>query len=247
MSIFKKIYLINLLSLIIILFFSAFNLSYSQEKGAPPPKYNPDSTIIFQSARPLVNIGDLENPDHWAWGFDLIVSNNGFGGGLFLNKYFSKDLFVFASLYLSGARNTDENDQYIYDTTSGIWDWKVPNKINRLYEFPLMIGVTQSLFTDVLSENFKPYVSAGLGPSFILSTPYSKEFFSAFKYSQFYVRFGSFVGIGANFVVSNKSLAALNLRYYFIPFGGNGLESLMNLPIKNFGGIFLSLSLGAKN
>jgi hypothetical protein len=35
------------------------------------------------------------------------------------------------------------------------------------------------------------------------------------------------------------------LRYYTIPFGGEGLESIQGVPINNFGGVFLTLSVGS--
>jgi len=92
----------------------------------------------------------------------------------------------------------------------------------------------------------RPFISAGIGPTFILSTPYDREFFNAFGYGAFYTRFGAFIGAGANFGNTNRSIMGLNIRYYFIPFGGNGLESIRDLPIKNFGGVFLSLSLGIR-
>jgi hypothetical protein len=52
--------------------------------------------------------------------------------------------------------------------------------------------------------------------------------------------------MGANFGSNNKTLVSANIRYYIIPFGGEGLESIKDLPITQFGGIFLSLSFGTK-
>ena len=53
-------------------------------------------------------------------------------------------------------------------------------------------------------------------------------------------------GIGASFGSLGKgSFIGVNIRYYTIPFGDPGLESLAALPISNFGGVFLSLSVGS--
>jgi hypothetical protein len=94
-----------------------------------------------------------------------------------------------------------------------------------------------------------------VGPTLIIKTPYITEgadgipyyheFFSSFGDATFYGRFGGFVGIGAYFGnIAKGNLVGANIRYYAIPFGGAGLESMAGLPITNFGGIFLSLTVG---
>ena len=112
--------------------------------------------------------------------------------------------------------------------------------------FPVIFGANYYVLTEELDNNFKPYISFGLGPTFILSTPYEKEFFDSFGYSSAYTRFGSFVGIGADLSGTGKSVMSVNIKYYYIPFGGDGLESIKKLPLENFGGIFLTLSVGMK-
>jgi hypothetical protein len=214
----------------------------SQIKGEPPRVYNPDTVYIFNSPRPLFSNKPPELIYDKGLGVDLLFSGNGFGAGTFFQRTLAVDWYLFASLYISGARNTDEFDTY--DPYTG--QLNVVGKVNRLFMFPLMFGVQHNIFTNVLSESFKPYLSAGLGPTYILSTPYDREFFNSFGYSRSYIRFGSFVGFGANFGSSEKSLTSFNVRYYYIPFGGNGLESMSNNPIKDFGGLFLSLSVGIR-
>jgi hypothetical protein len=213
----------------------------SQSKGEPPPAFNPDTTFIFKSPRPLISADNPKKELKNAWGFNLIFSGNGFGAGLFLEREMDKNLFVFSSLYMSGARNTDE-----FEVLDQYGNYVVPGKINRLFMFPLTFGFEYYVFTETLSDNFKPYLDAGLGPTLIISTPYEREFFNAFGYTQSYVRFGSFIGLGANFSPRANSLMGVNIRYYFIPFGGHGLESIEGLPIHDFGGLFLSLNGGVK-
>ncbi|TAL70041.1 MAG: hypothetical protein EPN82_05365 [Bacteroidetes bacterium] len=233
----------SILSVLIFNLFITYPSSYTfgQVKGEPAKSFNPDTNFIFQSPRPLINSNPNSNSPRRAWGIDLIFSNSGFGVGTFYQYYIAHDLFSFASLYISGARNTDETewvDQYTGETI-------IIDKINRLYMFPLTLGLQQYLFTDVISESMKLFAQGGLGPTFILSTPYDHEFFSAFSFAKFYTRFGTFIGVGAD-VGSGTSLLTINARYYYIPFGGNGLESIRNSPIKDFGGLFLSLSFGAR-
>lgn len=207
--------------------------------GGPAAK-NKDTVKIFTSPRPLLATESTSGELRDARGIDVLFSGNGFGLGGFYYHEFSHTLFGFAHLGISGVQNTDEFEEY--DPRSQ--QWMVPNKINRLFMFPLTFGVQYRLFKDDVSENFRPFIQAGVGPSLIMSTPYSKEFFSAFGDAQFHVRPGGFVGAGLYFGDGQKNLTGAHIRYYYIPFGGDGLASVEGFPIKNFGGIFLSLSVG---
>ncbi|MCL5991895.1 MAG: hypothetical protein M1419_07315 [Bacteroidetes bacterium] len=232
--------MIIIISAIFILLVSASSISLCQVKGEEVKSFNPDTVFIYESPRSLVTPASKKPAQNEAWGVDLIFSKSGFGAGSFYQYSITKDLYAFASLYISGARNTDELE-YVdqYGNTF------VPNKKNRLFMFPLTAGIQQYVLTDVISESLKLFVYGGLGPTFILSTPYAREFFSAFSYAEYYTRFSTFLGIGAD-VGTGTSLFTINARYYYIPFGGNGLESIRDLPIKDFGGLFLSVSLGKR-
>lgn len=234
--------LLYMKSLVFIIFFASAIILSAQEKGESYPEFNPDSIFIFNSPRSLIDPDEDKSTLKNAFGADLIFSESGFGGGLFYQRSFGGDYFGFISLYISGSRNTDEFD--FYDYNSGTY--RVPDKVNRLYIFPLTIGIQKNFFSEEIADSFRPYLSLGFGPSFILSTPYDKEFFSAFGDAAGFTRIGGFIGMGANFGSNNKTLVSANIRYYFIPFGGKGLESIKDLPITQFGGIFLSLSIGTK-
>jgi hypothetical protein len=227
---------------IIVIFFVVSSVLSAQEKGESNPEFNPDSVFIFNSPRSLIDPDEDKASLKNAFGADLIFSESGFGGGVFYQRSFGGDYFGFLSLYISGSRNTDEFDYY--DPYTGTY--RVPDKVNRLYIFPVTIGIQKNFFSEEIADSFRPYLSAGFGPTFILSTPYDKEFFSAFGSASGYTRLGGFLGIGANFGSNNKTLLSANIRYYIIPFGGKGLESIKDLPITQFGGIFLSVSVGTR-
>jgi hypothetical protein len=99
----------------------------------------------------------------------------------------------------------------------------------------------------MLFESFKPYVGIGIGPTFLLSVPYGEyphSFFEQLQYSKFFTRFGGYVGVGANFG-SGKNATAFSVRYYYTPFGGDGIASVAGRPIENIsGGLYLALSVG---
>lgn len=226
----------------ITLMFLVVSTGLFAQKGEPPPRIDPDTTFVFDSPRPLVDLSDVGKANLDAWGFDLLLSNNGFGGGFFYQRSVGKKSAVFADLYLSGARNSDEFDDWDYT----LGEWRVPGKINRLFMFPLMFGGQHRLLDKTLTKTLMPFISTGVGPTLIVSTPYKEEFFKSFKYADLYGRFGGFLGAGAYFGTRESSLSNVQIRYYYIPFGGEGLESIEDLPIKNFGGVFLSLSVGFK-
>ncbi len=231
-----------MLRFLIILFLGliGYSIAFAQIKGEPVKPFNPDTVFIFESPRPLIKVGDSESSNVGdMWGFNLLFSDNGVGAGFFIQWELDNSTQMFTNLYISGARNTDEID-YLFPDGS----YRVPGKINRLFMFPLSLGIRRILFEDHLSENFKPFISAGLGPTFIMSTPYEREFFNSFGYASFYTRFNFFADLGAFFGFTSKTRSGVNIRYYFIPFGGAGLESIEGNPIQNFGGIFLSLIFG---
>jgi len=233
----KYILIITILSLC----FASYT-SYAQVKGESPSDIK-DTVFIFDSPRPLLTTIDIEKQLVGAFGFDLLFSGHGFGGGLFYDRKVTENLTLFASFHISGARNSDEFESE--------WDpekrtYVVPNKVNRLFMFPLYVGANYYVFTEELTKSLMPFISVGVGPTFILSTPYEKEFFSSFSYSTSYTRFGSYIGIGADVGGASESLMSVNIKYYYIPFGGEGLESIKKLPITDFGGIFLTLSVGMR-
>lgn len=250
----KDFYKKNIIGFISLLCFISFNYLFAQVKGEEPPLFGPDTTFIFDSPRPLIMEPKLSTMDY-AYGMELFFSESGFALGGFYQHVFAKDFFMFANLCISGARNTDEFEYWNYQEQR----YLVTNKINRLFRIPFTLGVQRFVLADLLVHTLRPYFIVGIGPTFILSTPYAREeqtndglktkyyeFFNSFAYTECYVRFGGFVGIGANFGSVENTLMGFSIKYYYIPFGGKGLESVKELPITNFGGLFLSLSVGVK-
>ncbi|MFN8359087.1 MAG: hypothetical protein U0264_04150 [Candidatus Kapaibacterium sp.] len=202
-----------------------------------------DTTIVFPSPRPLLSEQQSARMLRQGLGVDVIFSSNGFGAGVFYQRIFSETLSGFVNLGVSGARNTDEIEYYDPYAQRTF----IPFKINRLYIFPLTVGAQYRLFADNIAETLRPYVSAGLGTTFVVAAPYEYEFFQSLGHANTYTRFGGFVGVGANFGAISKSMMGVNARYYFIPFGGDGIESIKDSPIHDFGGLFLSLSVSFLN
>ena len=173
------------------------------------------------------------------WGADIMFGESGFGLGTFYRRSFSTNVTGFVDVSFSEVKDPREIEYYDYYGNSF-----VIGKVNRIFMGPLNFGIQYRMFTGILTDNLRPYVAVGVGPTFILTNPYSKEFFSALKYMQVHYAAGGYVGIGANIGLSRSNLIGLNVRYYYSHLFNEGVESLIGNKKKDLGGIVLALTLG---
>lgn len=237
--------------IIIIFTFCLFSTLQAQDPGIDKPKWKNDSTIIFKSPRPLLDPNKSVEAFDNSFGGDFAFSNNGFGLGVFWTNNINKTLEFEINLMISGARASDELEQFDWNTGRYV----VVNKINRLYMFPISLGIKKYIFQDSFEGNLAPYVKAGISGNLIVSMPYREDrlpngefipFFSSFNEAESYFKVGGFAELGFNFSPLPAQNTSIFIRYYYIPFGGKGLESLATLPVENFGGFFISISIGFK-
>lgn len=240
---------------IVAILFTIFSLS-TLGLGQVPQT---DTTIIFQPASPEIVQKSSYKPMLNAWGFDILISNNGFGVGIFYRREFSDDFAGFVNLAISDVKDEAEFERVIDIYGSTI----VPYKKNRLLLFPLVAGIQYRIFRDDIVDNFRPYFTAGIGPSMVFVAPYATkevisgpggftltqynqvEFFSSLKYGQAKYTLGGFIGLGAYFGMEKGSLSGINMRYYLVPFS-NGIEVMeFAKPIKTFGGFYITLNFGS--
>jgi hypothetical protein len=205
---------------------------------ATEPTVPDDTLFLFQPARPLIDSVGVLTEASDVYGVDLLFSNSGFGAGGFFQHNYSSRLSGFVDLGITGSRKSDEFEQY----DASAREWRIPGKVNRLYTFPLTVGVRYRVFDNVLVDNFRPYLTAGVGPSMIVALPYSYDFFSSFGHAKFTFTGGGFLGIGAE-IGGSHPILGVNLRYFYIPLKP-GLESIQNDPITDFGGLFLTMNVG---
>jgi hypothetical protein len=177
-------------------------------------------------------------PDN-AYGVDIMFSDGGFGLGTFYHHKLNQEITAFADFSFSEAKDEQEFD-YV-----DIWgNTYTFGKANRIFLLPFNFGIQYRLFENTLYDNLRPYVNLGVGPTFVVTTPYTKEFFNAFGSAKTNYALGSYFGFGANFGTDKSSLIGINVRYYYIHLFNKGVESLFGRPKKNFGGVFLSINLG---
>jgi hypothetical protein len=225
---------------------------------------NPDiqfSPVVPDSSLKTVASADNEpGPLRNAWGIDILISNGGFGMGAFYRREFSDEWFGFTSLSVSESKDDREVEQFDYWTGQQY----VPGKLNRFLVIPLMFGVQHRLFKEEITDNFRPYVNAGAGPTMIYVAPFTRvtiqngtpqyeqvEYFNAIGKGSPHYTMGGFIGFGANFGIDKTNLFGVNFRYYFTYVLGDGLPSLYNMSTgvasgtkKDFGGFFITLNVG---
>ena len=171
---------------------------------------------FFLNAQKIGDMAPEKPPGEFppnAWGVDLLFSDGGFGIGTFLRRSLSRKVTGFVDISFSESKNEREFEYYDY--------WGRPitvGKENRVFIMPLTFGFQYRLFEKDLTDNLRPYLNGGIGPSFAVSTPYEIEFFKSFNYAKLHLGIGGYVGFGADFGLNKTNLLGLSLRYQYTKF-----------------------------
>jgi len=213
-----------------------------------------DTTIVFTPSNPNLIQEQNYNPTVHIWGFDLLLSNNGFGLGAFYKHDVNDELSIVINLAISDVKDDAEVEQYDYYGQSYI-----PNKKNRLLLIPLIISAQYRLFKDDIVDNLRPYITAGIGPTMIYVSPYLSDrisydffgypyrekidFFTSLKYGSPRYTVGGFIGAGVYFGMNQGTVSGLSVKYFLAPFP-SGIEVMEGGYMKSFGGLFIMLTFG---
>ena len=164
--------------------------------GSGTSKTSADTAIIFQPTHPLITTQEeLAHEYPNSWGFSVSFSDYGFAGGMFLGHSFSQDLTGLFTFDFGTAEGSQEVD-FLED-----------NQVNRVFVLPLMLSLQYRVFRSGLSDNLRPYVTAGAGPVVAMATPDNENFFSAFGDGYSKIVPGGFVGVGANFGTDRRAIS----------------------------------------
>ena len=198
------------------------------EKGMPK-----DSAIIFESPRPLLETSEqLDARLDKGWGFGAFFSDYGFGGQLYLSSRLGRDLTGLVSLDVGSAKG---------DREFGFQD---ELKVNRIMVMPLMASAQYRILSESLGENFRPYITAGAGPVFVMTTPGQEEFFASFGSAKITTVAGGFAGAGANFGLDRTTNFGASIRYFFVPLPEPGIESVQGQRLTDLNGLFIGVNYG---
>ena len=199
--------------------------------------------ITLVNAQKIGELAPEKPPEQFppnSWGVDVMFGEGGFGLGTFFRKNLNLTTTAFVDLSISESKD-DREVEYI-DPFTGI-PYTVGKK-NRVFVIPVNIGFQYRLFAETITDNLRPYLSAGVGPTIVLTTPYDKEFFEAFSNTRAKYAAGGYVGFGANFGLSKSNLVGINLRYYIIHLFDEGVENLEGKFRNNLGSFFLTINIG---
>jgi hypothetical protein len=101
-------------------------------------------------------------------GIDVNMNNFGFGLGIEYRRVIAPQAEGTISFRINGLR--DASEQTFTDIFFG--QQIVPNKFQRAFAFPLMIGIRQRVFSGIVQENYRFFVGATAGPVASFSIPY---------------------------------------------------------------------------
>jgi len=200
-------------------------------------------SIINVNAQGIGKIVPIKPPETFppnALGGELLFTGGGIGIGAFYRHSYSNTLTLVTTFSFSEAKGDNEFtyvDPYTLQTFTN-------DKVNRIFLIPVMAGLQIRMFAKKIADNLRPFIEFGAGPTFVLTTPYDKEFIKAFGSAHNNLAASGYLGIGANLGDNKSNLIGLNVRYYYIRLFNKGVESLVNQPQKEFGGVFISLSIG---
>ena len=198
----------------------------------------PDSQYTYMPIKDMEP--DTAQRDN-ALGMDIMIGNSGFGGGFFYKQRISGTLSWTASFCISEAKAP--NEVAYYDPYTG--QKFVPGKVNQLWVIPAMLGLQYRLFSDEITDTFRPYVFAGLGPNAVFAAPYDRPLSYSFSRGRGYFGGGAYIGLGAYFGSDPNSLLGISIRYYILPMK-HGIESLQNQPMANFNTFFIAFNIGTQ-
>jgi len=200
-------------------------------------KSQEDSTQIFTSPHNLLTT-EQQNEISQSAGLDILITEWGFGAGFNYTLYRDNLQFCFGTSF-SGLKNSFEYSNYLVDG-----EYRVLNKINRVYRIPMTFSVQYEPFKKYLDDSFRPFVSLGTGASLILTSPYEKTFFESLNYLENYIKPTVFLGIGSFFSNNNQAVYSVYFRYYYVPIPANEVFSLNKYSITEGGGLFFGISVG---
>jgi hypothetical protein len=147
--------------LIILLFLSFFPLKESVQAQITEP-------TVLETPR---NISALSDNYGSGIGFNVLMNNFGFGTGIEYRRVIAPQFEILASLRMTALR--DPSEQTFQDFFFG--QQVVPNKYQRAFAFPFLLGMRQRVFGDTINDDYRFFVSAALGPAAAFSYPYFQD------------------------------------------------------------------------
>lgn len=145
------------LTLTVLLIFTA-NITYAQLE-------EPDVEKISQPKTPL------SEGYHNSLGVDVMVNNFGFGIGGSYGRVIAPYTELTFSTGITGLRDVSEQNFQSFLTGQQI----IPNKYNRAFGFPFLLGLKQRIFARQVEDNLRFFISGAGGPAMTFMYPYLRD------------------------------------------------------------------------
>ena len=164
------------------------------------------------------------NPYGSGLGFEVVVTNSGFG----LGGYFARAINRQNSFLAEFSIGTEKSDREV--KFFGLGQSFIPDKANYFLRMPIRVGVQRRIWEEYIEDNFRPYLQVSGGPTLGWVYPYFDDengnesydreerrydgFGSIFKGS-FEFGFGGTIGLGAHFGENTRITQGVRISYSF--------------------------------
>jgi len=183
-------------------------------------------------------IKKVETPKASPWGISFLYSENGFGPTLNYHKTLNNTTQLITSFGIMSVSDSREFEQYDY-----LGNKNTPNKENRIFLFPVSIGIKKEIFGDEITGAIRPILNVGISPSLVLTNPYEREYFNAMGYFQAAFAVGGYAGMGLEFKETQGVSFAFNVNYSYVTPIGKEINSLKDRKINNLTGLQLGFGV----
>lgn len=189
-------------------------------------------------------------------GFQILLSNSGFGLGAYYYRAITSSTSFMSEISIGAGKDERESKFFRFGSSY------IPYKANYMLMMPVHAGVIHRLFSNVIADNFRPYVQATAGPTLGWEYPYFEDLngneqydsrdertfdsIGAIPKGEFRFGLGGMVALGAHFGLSKRVTQGVRIGYSFTHFfqGIQLLEPQVQEAQRNFGTPTITLTFG---
>ena len=196
------------------------------------------------------NTSSIQSEYDRGFGFNVAMNNFGFNIGGEFRKVVGPSTELTISARIGGLR--DASEQTYTDYFFG--QQTIPNKYQRAFSFPMLLGIRHRLFTNMIQENYRFFVSASIGPVASFSYPYFddandngyreqfsnyfeqvNDIFTGWSDGDWHLGGTGEMKVGLDIGGNFARLSSVEFGYYFYYFP-NGIQLMMpNQPVSQAG------------
>ncbi len=214
------------------------------------------ATSVHGQSSPDAEADSLRNLYGTGAGFEVVVTNSGFGlGGYYLHAI--DGTYSFLTEISLGSEKSEREVKFF-----GLGQSFIPDKANYFIRVPIRIGIQKRMWQEYIEDNFRPYMQLTVGPTLGWMYPYfdddnGNEIYDrdekrydgigSILKGDFRFGFGGVVGIGAHFGENTRLTQGVRIAYSFNYFLSpiQLLEAAEQIdPAQFFGGPSISITFG---